>query len=241
MSDAERNLDEAEVAKFAALASRWWDPEGEARPLHLLNPVRLGFVAGCVDVSGGLDGTRVLDVGCGGGLLSEAMAARGAEVTALDAAAEAIEVARLHLHESELSVDYLHCTVEEHLASGPEAYDLITCMELLEHVPDPAALVASCAQLLRPGGHLVASTLNRHPRAWLEAIVGAEFLLGMLPKGTHDYARFIRPAELSAWGRAAGLIPQRMAGMRYDPIGSSFQLADDLSVNYLVHLQRADA
>jgi 2-polyprenyl-6-hydroxyphenyl methylase / 3-demethylubiquinone-9 3-methyltransferase len=234
MDHAGANIDPVEVAKFDALAARWWDPEGEFAPLHALNPLRRRFIREAVD----LRGARVLDVGCGGGILSESLADAGAAVTGIDAAAEALAVARLHLHESGVEVDYLHITAEGYAQDHAGPFDVITCMELLEHVPEPDSVIAACAHMLAPGGHLFLSTLNRRPMAWVQAILGAEFLLGMLPKGTHDYARFIRPAELAASCRGLGIKPQRMRGMTYDPLASRFRLSDDLSVNYLVHGQK---
>jgi 2-polyprenyl-6-hydroxyphenyl methylase/3-demethylubiquinone-9 3-methyltransferase len=231
----EANVDPAEVAKFDGLAARWWDPEGEFAPLHALNPLRLRFIREAVD----LRGARVLDVGCGGGILSESLAAAGAEVTGIDAASEALAVARLHLHESGVSVDYQHITAEAFAETHEGHFDVITCMELLEHVPEPDSVIAACSRMLTPGGHLYLSTLNRRPMAWVQAILGAEFILGMLPKGTHDYARFIRPAELAASCREYSISPMRMRGMSYNPLNKRFDLTDDLSVNYLVHGQKA--
>ncbi len=230
-SEARSNCDPREVAKFDELAARWWDPNGECKPLHDINPLRLAFI----ERHAPLAQRQVLDVGCGGGILSEAMAARGARVTAIDMAASSLQVARLHLLESGLTVDY-HCITAEALAlRQPAAFDTVTCMELLEHVPDPASLVAACARLVKPGGHLFFSTLNRNPKAYLQAIVGAEYLLGLLPKGTHNYARFIRPAELDGWLRAADVTLRHMAGLSYNPLSRRYRLSKDVSVNYLVH------
>jgi len=229
--DVDLNIDPAEVAKFDGLAARWWDPAGEFAPLHALNPLRLRFVREALD----LRDQRALDVGCGGGILSEALAAAGAQVTGIDAAGEALAVARLHLHETGVSVDYQHVTAEAYASEHAAAFDLITCMELLEHVPEPDSVIAACAGMLAPGGHMFLSTLNRRPSSWVQAVIGAEFVLGMLPKGTHDYARFIRPSELAASCRAAGLRPVRMRGMTYYPLSKRFELTDDLSVNYLLH------
>lgn len=230
------NADRGELARFGALAARWWDPEGPSRPLHDLNPVRLGFISGRLP----LDGARVLDVGCGGGLLSEAMARAGARVTALDLSEELVGVARLHLLESGLEVDYRLQSVAEHAAEAPGRYDAVTCMELLEHVPDPAALIADCAAALRPGGSLFVSTLNRTPRSFALAIVGAEYLLGLLPRGTHRYAGFIRPAELARGLRAAGLELRELSGLDYSPFSGRARLVADTSVNYLVHAVRPE-
>ena len=223
------NVDAAEVAKFSALASRWWDPDGEFRPLHRLNPVRTGYVAGRVDLAG----ASVLDVGCGGGLLSESLAARGAAVLGIDASADTLAAARAHLEGSGLDVDYRATTAEELAESHPGHFDLVTCMELIEHVPDAPGLVAACARLVRPGGTVVFSTINRNPRSYALAIVAAEYVLGMLPRGTHDYARFVRPSELAAWGRAAGLRLADVAGVAWSPLTDRFRLHRDPAVNYL--------
>lgn len=229
MSTGTVNVDAREVAKFEALANRWWDPRGELRTLHDINPARLAFV----ERHAALDGARVLDVGCGGGLLAEAMAARGAAVTGLDASSAAIAVAKLHGHESGVAVDYAHGTAEEFANRGGERYDVVTCMELLEHVPDAASLVDACAALVRPGGCVVFSTINRTPRAWLTAVVGAEYLLGLLPRGTHDYARMLRPSELDALARRAGLGLVTLAGLAYNPLTGRARVGRDVGVNYL--------
>ena len=225
----EDNASAAELAKFGALARRWWDPAGPQRPLHELNPARLGYVAQRIV----LRGARVLDVGCGAGLLSEAMARDGARVTALDLAPELIEVAKLHLLESGLAVDYRLQSAEAMAAERPASFDAITCMEMLEHVPDPASVLRACADLLAPGGRLVVSTLNRTPLAFATAIVGAEYIAGLLPRGTHDYGSFIRPAELGAWLRAAGLQLEDVSGLAYDPVRRSARVGGGTSVNYL--------
>jgi 2-polyprenyl-6-hydroxyphenyl methylase / 3-demethylubiquinone-9 3-methyltransferase len=224
------NVDPAELEKFNALAHRWWDPEGDFRPLHDINPLRLEWIAS----HAGLAGATVLDVGCGGGILAEAMAQRGARVTGIDLSEKALRVAELHLHESRLDVRYEKSSVED-LAGE---FDLVTCMELLEHVPQPASMVAACARLVRPGGRVFFSTINRNPKAYLFAVVGAEYVLGLLPKGTHDYARFIKPSELSRWSRAAGLRVEDMTGMTYNPITRRYRLAADCDVNYLVCCSR---
>ena len=226
---ADANVDRDEVAKFSALASRWWDPEGELRPLHRLNPVRTEYVAR----HAGLAGASVLDVGCGGGLLSESLAARGAAVIGIDASADTLAAARAHLEESGLDIDYRATTAEALAGSHPGRFDLVTCMELIEHVPDAAGLVAACARLVRPGGTVVFSTINRNPRSYALAIVAAEYVLGMLPRGTHDYARFVRPSELAAWGRMAGLRLVDVTGVAWSPLTDRFRLRRDPAVNYL--------
>jgi 2-polyprenyl-6-hydroxyphenyl methylase/3-demethylubiquinone-9 3-methyltransferase len=237
MSDAVKtpvNVDAAEVARFEAIASRWWDPAGEMRPLHDLNPLRLGYV----ERAGPLAQRLVADVGCGGGLLSEAMARRGARVVGLDLAADLLGVARLHALESGIEVDYRHESAEQHALAAPGRYEVVTCMEMLEHVPDPAAVVKALAELVRPGGHVFVSTLNRTPRAYLTAVLGAEYLLRLLPAGTHSYEKFIRPSELSTWARAAGLVTVDVAGLQYDPFARTARLDDDARVNYLMHFRR---
>ncbi len=228
MATMEQNADPAELAKFGELAHRWWDPQGEFRPLHELNPLRLGWIDGLA----ALAGKRVLDVGCGGGILSEAMAQRGATVTGIDLSEKPLKVARLHLLESGLAVDYQFASAEDFSVQNREKFDVVTCMELLEHVPDPASTVAACATLVKPGGRLFFSTINRNPKAYLFAVIGAEYLLQMLPRGTHDYARFIKPSELSRWCRDAGLEPLELKGMTYNPLTSQYRLGEDCEVNY---------
>ena len=225
----EENVSQAEIARFGALARRWWDPNGPQRPLHELNPARLGYVSERVR----LRDATVLDVGCGAGLLSEAMAREGALVTALDLAPELIDVARLHLLESGLQVDYRLVSVEELAAQAPGSFDAITCMEMLEHVPDPGSVLRACAALLKPSGKLFVSTLNRTPLAFAVAIVGAEYLAGLLPKGTHDYKSFIKPAELSAWLRDAGFELEDVSGLAYDPIRRKAWVNRRTDINYL--------
>ena len=225
------NADPREVARFDALAQRWWDPEGPMRALHWIQPARLDYVASRCP----LEGRRALDVGCGGGLLAEALAEQGARVTGIDLSGGALAVARLHAAEQGLSIDYRQVAAETLAEQEPEAFDVVTCMELLEHVPDPAALVGACARLARPGGHLFFSTLHRTPKAYLAAILGAEHLLGLLPRGTHDYARLVRPSELDRWLRAAGLELVDLRGLVFDPLARRFRLGRDVSVNYLVH------
>lgn len=224
------NVNPAELARFDQLASRWWDPKGPQRPLHALNPARLDYIRQRQPLAG----LSVLDVGCGGGLLSEAMAGEDARVTALDLAPELIEVARLHLLESGRQVDYLLTSVEQLASERPGRFDVVTCMELLEHVPDPGSAVAACAGLLKPGGRLFVSTLNRTPAAFAVAIVGAEYVAGLLPRGTHHYAQFIRPAELAAWLRRAGLELEDVSGLAYDPLRQRAWLTSSTAINYLV-------
>jgi len=225
------NVDPAEIEKFQAIASRWWDPNSEFKPLHDINPLRLDYIE---QQAGGLQGRKVVDIGCGGGLLSEGMAARGAEVTGIDLAEQSLDVARLHLHESGLEVDYRHISAEDFAAQNPAAFDVVTCLEMLEHVPDPKSIVQAAATLLKPGGTLVLSTLNRHPKAFALAIVGAEYLLGMLPRGTHEYARFIKPSELAQAARNAGLRIIDISGMSYNPLTRRYRLDRDVDVNYLM-------
>lgn len=224
------NADPAELEKFSNLAHRWWDPAGEFKPLHDINPLRLDWIAQHVP----LEGARVLDVGCGGGILAEAMARRGAKVTGIDLAEKALRVAQLHLLESKLDIRYEMSSVED--VAGE--FDVVTCMELLEHVPDPAAMVAACARLVRPGGQVLFSTINRNPKSYLFAVVGAEYVLGLLPKGTHDYQRFIKPSELSRWSRAAGLRVDELIGMTYNPLTRIYRLGADCDVNYLLRASR---
>jgi 2-polyprenyl-6-hydroxyphenyl methylase/3-demethylubiquinone-9 3-methyltransferase len=225
------NVDDAEIAKFEALAARWWDPEGEFRPLHDINPLRANWI----DEHAPVAGTDLLDVGCGGGILAEAMARRGARVRGIDMGEGPLSVARLHRLESGVEVDYRRCTAEELAAETPAAYDVVCCLEMLEHVPDPAAVIRACADLARPGGQLFFSTINRNPKAFLFAVVGAEHILRLLPAGTHEYAKFIRPSELARWIRDAGLITGAMTGLTYNPITRRYRLErDDVSVNYMI-------
>lgn len=224
------NADPAELAKFSQLAHRWWDPQGEFRPLHEINPLRLEWI----ERQAPLAGRDALDVGCGGGILAEAMARRGARVTGIDLAEKPLKVAQLHLLESGLQVRYELASAEDYAARHAGGFDLVTCMEMLEHVPDPASAVAACARLLRPGGRAIFSTINRNPKAYLFAVIGAEYVLKLLPKGTHDYARFIRPSELARWCRAAGLREIDMTGMQYRPLARRYRLGPDCDVNYLL-------
>jgi 2-polyprenyl-6-hydroxyphenyl methylase/3-demethylubiquinone-9 3-methyltransferase len=231
------NVDHAEVNKFEELASRWWDPHSEFKPLHEINPLRLDYI----DSRVGLDGKTVLDVGCGGGILAESMAARGASVTGIDMGLAPLEVARLHLLETGQQVDYRQISAEQLAAERPGQFDAVTCMEMLEHVPDPASVVSACAQLVKPGGQVFFSTINRNPKSYLLAIIGAEYLLRMLPKGTHDYAKFIRPSELARWTRAAGLQTQDITGLTYNPLSGIYRLDPrDVDVNYMLATRRVE-
>ncbi|HLX81908.1 MAG TPA: bifunctional 2-polyprenyl-6-hydroxyphenol methylase/3-demethylubiquinol 3-O-methyltransferase UbiG [Burkholderiales bacterium] len=230
MATAHQNADPAELAKFGELAHRWWDPQGEFRPLHELNPLRLSWIDGLA----GLAGKRIVDVGCGGGILSEAMARMGASVTGIDLSEKPLKVAQLHLLGSGVAVEYLKKSAEELADENPGAYDVVTCMELLEHVPDPASTVAACARLVKPGGRVFFSTINRNPKSYLFAVIGAEYLLKMLPKGTHDYLRFIKPSELSRWCRDSGLEPLELKGMTYNPVTNQYRLGEDCDVNYSI-------
>ena len=224
------NVHAAETARFDRLAARWWDPDGESRPLHDLNPVRLDYIAARAPLAG----ARALDVGCGGGLLSEALAASGAEVVGIDLAPAVLAVARLHLHESGLAVDYREVAAESLAAESPGRFDVVACMEMLEHVPDPASVIRACATLLKPGGALFLSTLNRTPKAFGAAILGAEYLLGLLPRGTHHYAQFLRPSEIATAIRGAGLVLEEVSGIAYNPFTRHARLTADVDVNYLM-------
>ena len=236
MTSAEHNADPAELAKFGELAHRWWDPQGEFRPLHELNPLRLGWIDGLAPLAG----KRVLDAGCGGGILSESMARLGAAVTGIDLSEKPLKIAQLHLLESGLSIDYVLSSPEDFSIREKDGFDIVTCMELLEHVPDPASTVAACAKLARQGGRVFFSTINRNPKAYLFAVIGAEYVLGLLPRGTHDYSRFIRPSELAQWCRAAGLRPLEVKGMSYNPITQTYRLGADCGVNYAVCCEKND-
>jgi 2-polyprenyl-6-hydroxyphenyl methylase / 3-demethylubiquinone-9 3-methyltransferase len=229
------NHDPAEIARFDATAQRWWDPQGEFRPLHVLNPVRLDYIEARV---GGLKGKRVLDVGCGGGLLSEAMARRGANVTGIDLGTATIEVAELHALESGVPVRYMRESAEDHAAHSSGTYDVVTCLEMLEHVPDPAGVLRALHTLMKPGGDVVVSTLNRNLKSWLLAIVGAEYVMGLLERGTHTYSRFIRPSELARWARGADLDVCDIAGLDYDPLRETARRSENVDVNYMMHLKR---
>ena len=229
------NADPVELARFGALAHRWWDPSSEFKPLHDINPLRLGYVSEQV---GGLRGKTVLDVGCGGGILAEAMASEGARVTGIDLSEQAIGVARLHLLESGVSVEYRLVAAETLAAETPGTFDLVTCMEMLEHVPDPGSTVDACARLVKPGGTLVFATINRNPKAYVVAILGAEYVLKLLPRGTHDYARFLKPSELAVLARKAALDAEAIVGMSYNPLTKSYRLGPDTSVNYIATFRR---
>lgn len=230
----EVNVDPSEIRKFAALAERWWDPDGDFRPLHDMNRVRVEYIAQRVAVAG----RRVLDVGCGGGLLTEALAQRGAEVLGIDMGEMPLQVARRHAASNGVAVQYEQTDAEALAEQRPAEFAMVTCLEVLEHVPDPARLIAACARLAEPGAHLFFSTINRNPKAYLLAVLGAEYVLGLLPRGTHDYARFITPAELSGAARRAGLTTEAITGMRYNPFVRRASLTDDVSVNYLLHARR---
>ncbi len=227
----QKNVDTAEIAKFEKLASRWWDRNSEFKPLHDINPLRAGFIDSKVE----LCGSKVIDIGCGGGILSEAMARRGAHVTGIDMGEAPLAVARLHLLESGLDISYHKASAETFAAEHAGTFDVVTCLEMLEHVPDPSAVIKACATLLKPGGNLFVSTINRNPKSWLFAVVGAEYVLRMLPKGTHDYAKFIRPSELAAFARAANLEAGELTGMTYNPFTGKYSLGRDVDVNYLWH------
>ena len=231
MTNPEANVDPGEIRKFEELASRWWDKQGEFKPLHAINPLRLNFI----NTGSPLSGKRVLDVGCGGGILCESMAECGAEVTGTDMGKAPLSVARLHALESDLAIDYRQITAEDLAASSPASFDVVTCMELLEHVPDPASVIDACRQLVKPGGSVYFSTINRNPKSFLFAIIGAEYLLKMLPAGTHDYGKFIRPSELDSWCRQAGLDVVSIQGISYNPVTGMYRSSDNVDVNYMVH------
>lgn len=235
-TDTRSNVDEREIARFESLAERWWDPDGDFRPLHVINPPRVAYI----QERAPLAGRRLLDVGCGGGLLAEAAAAAGAEVTAIDMAEAALAVARLHLRKSRVEVDYRRTTAEALAGESAAAWDVVTCLEMLEHVPDPSSVIRACAGLVKPGGHVFFSTINRNPKSFLMAIVGAEYVLGLLPRGTHEYAKLIRPSELDAWTRAAGLEVEEITGMHYNPFTHQVVLGGNVDVNYLLHARRPD-
>ncbi len=230
------NADAAELSKFSALAARWWDPTSEFKPLHAINPLRLDWIEG---VAGGLASKQVLDVGCGGGILAESMAVRGAQVTGIDLADKSLKVARLHSLESGVKVEYRNIAVEALADTDAGRFDVVTCMEMLEHVPDPGSIIHACARLVKPGGHVVFSTLNRNLKSFLFAIVGAEYVLRLLPRGTHSYEKFLRPSEIAGAAREAGLDVTALKGLEYNPLRETYKLSSDTSVNYLLATQRA--
>jgi 2-polyprenyl-6-hydroxyphenyl methylase/3-demethylubiquinone-9 3-methyltransferase len=229
------NADHLELQKFADLAHKWWDKNSEFKPLHELNPLRLAWINGISS----LKGKRVLDVGCGGGILSESMFFKGADVVAIDLGEKALNVAKLHQLESGAKVDYQYIAVEQLATQQPSSFDVVTCMEMLEHVPNPASIVAACARLVKPGGCVFFSTINRNPKAYIFAVIGAEYVLNLLPKGTHDYAKFIKPSELSSWARQANLNIGAIRGVNYNPILQNYSLSADVSVNYMIHTTKS--
>jgi len=237
MNTAPENFDAAEIAKFDALAARWWDPHGDFRPLHEINPLRLDYIRQRIR----LDGRKVVDVGCGGGILAEAMALQGARVTGIDMADKPLAVARLHQAESGIDVEYLAMSAETLAENRAGEFDVVTCLEMLEHVPSPGSVIAACARLVKPGGHVFFSTINRNPKAFLYAIVGAEYVLKLLPAGTHEYEKFIRPSELDEWARKAGLGLKGTIGLHYNPLTRDYSLGPGVDVNYLMYFQRPEA
>lgn len=228
---AGRNVDPAEIAKFGELASRWWDPNSEFRPLHQINPLRLAYI----EQQGRVAGLEVIDVGCGGGILAEAMAIKGANVTGIDLGEKALGVARLHALDTEQSIDYQLISAEEMAEAHPAEYDVVTCLEMLEHVPDPSSIVAACAKLVKPGGRVYFSTLNRNAKSYMMAVVGAEYVLNLLPRGTHQYEKFIKPSELHAWAEANQLTMHELIGMHYNPVFKSYKMAPGIDVNYMAY------
>lgn len=228
------NIDPVEIKKFEDLASRWWDKQGEFKPLHEMNPLRLSFI----NTGSALEGKTVCDIGCGGGILTESMAACGASATGIDMGKAPLSVARLHALESDLDIDYQLITAENFAQQHPATFDVVTCMELLEHVPDPASIIRACYGLVKPGGSVYFSTINRNPKSYLLAIVGAEYVMKMLPRGTHDYAKFIKPSELDAWARTAGFKLEKLNGVSYNPLTGLFSQSADVDVNYMVHYKR---
>lgn len=234
MNQKHQNVDPAEIQKFEELASRWWDPESEFRPLHAINPLRTDFI----NLYSPVKGLKVLDVGCGGGLVSEALAVYGADVTGIDMGEAPLSVAKLHLLESGNQVEYIKTTAEQLAEERAGEYDVVTCLEMLEHVPAPAKVIEACSQLVKPGGDVYFSTINRNPKAWLFAIVGAEYILNLLPRGTHEFDKLIKPSELESWARENGLQTQRMIGLHYNPLTKNYKLAPGVDVNYMIHTQK---
>ncbi len=230
-----QNVDVNEINKFEVIANRWWDVNSEFKPLHQINPLRLNYIE---RLATGLSGKKIIDIGCGGGILSESMALRDAEVTGIDMGETPLSIAQLHSLESGVEIDYQQTTAEEMAERNPAQYDIVTCMEMLEHVPDPGAVIAACSALVKPDGHIFFSTINRNPKAFALMIVGAEYVLQMVPKGTHEYAKFIRPSELESWGRNSGLKLNDITGMTYNPIFQSYKLGNDVDVNYLMHFTK---
>lgn len=229
------NVSDEEVAKFEQMAAQWWDPEGQFKPLHRMNPIRANFIDQCSPVAE----KQVLDVGCGGGLLSEALAQRGARVTGIDMSDAALTVARLHAQENQLDIQYHQTTAETYAEQNANQFDVITCLEMLEHVPSPLSVVAACSKLVKPGGDVFFSTLNRNPKSYLLSIIAAEYILKWLPKGTHEYTRFIKPSELASWGRAQGLVLKQLKGLVYNPLTGAFRISErDVDCNYIAHFQR---
>ena len=236
MAQATQNVDPEEIAKFESLAARWWDANSEFKPLHDINPLRLNYINDRV----GLNGKTVLDIGCGGGILAESMAAHGASVTGIDLGEAPLAVAKLHLRESGRKVEYRRVSAEDLAAERPESFDVVACMEMLEHVPDPSSIITACAKLVKPGGQVFFSTINRNPKSWLFAIVGAEYMLKLLPKGTHEYMKFIKPSELERWARHAGLTIHQFIGMHYNPLTREYRLGRGVDVNYIAYSTRGD-
>lgn len=236
MTGSANNIDSSEIAKFEALASRWWDPTSEFKSLHEINPLRLNYI----ERRASLKNKDVIDIGCGGGILSESMAKTGANVTGIDMGKAPLDVAKLHALESGVKVDYLQSTAEQCAQQFPQKFDVVTCLEMLEHVPDPHSVINSCFKLVKPGGHVFFSTINRNPKSYLYAIVGAEYILQLLPKGTHDYNKFISPAELESWARDVGLSVRELTGMTYNIFTKNYSLGYDVSVNYLMHCTKSD-
>jgi 2-polyprenyl-6-hydroxyphenyl methylase/3-demethylubiquinone-9 3-methyltransferase len=232
--NVDRNVDPNEIRKFEALAYRWWDTDSEFKPLHDINPLRLNYIDDRVQ----LQGKKVIDIGCGGGILSESMARRGANIIGIDMGETPLSVAQLHALESQVDIEYRQISAESMAAEAAGQFDAVTCMEMLEHVPDPASVIAACATLVKPGGDVFFSTINRNPKAFMLAIIGAEYVMNMLPKGTHEYAKFIKPSELEKWARSVGLELRNIAGMTYNPLFQSYRLGKDVDVNYLMHFKK---